>query len=211
MTEVVREIVQSLAGVPLERAEESFADGLERFGDGGPEFAETIPPFLPATEFIPAVENTLKSIKECSDASVYHVRHCGPHGAGTLEVAEESSENGSPSRAESFGRCVDQLRESLDLRRSVVSGFRQLHDFISLLFRVTGTQQLFARQVARVLGQSLDHDLGCKPPVLERVSERPGFVDHLVDFDAVCACCSLQGFLELLAAHTGVHDRVPVL
>ena len=211
MTEVVREIVQSLARISLEGAEESFADSLERLGDGSPEFAQTVPPFLPTTELIPAVENTLKSIEECSDTSIHHIRHSGPHGAGSLEVTEDRSEDGSPSRAKSFGRCVDQLRESLDLRRGIVSRLGQLHDFVSLLLRVTGAQQLFARQVTRILGQSLDHDLGCKPSVLERVTERPSLVDHLVDFDAIGTCRSLQGFLELLATHTGVDDRVPVL
>ena len=211
VTEVVREIVQSLAGVALESTEEAFADRLERLGDSSPEFTETIPPFLPTAEFVPAVEDTLKSIEESSDASIHHVRHSSPHGTGTLEVAEDGSEDGSPSRTESFSSRVDQLRESLNLRCSVVSGLGELHDFISLLLRVAGAEQLFTRQVTSVLGQSLDHDLRGKPSILKRVTERPRLVDHLVDFDAVGACRSLQGFLELLTTHTGVNDRVPVL
>ena len=211
VTEVVREIVQSLASISLERTEEAFADCLKWLGDSGPEFTETIPPFLPTAEFIPAVKNTLKRIEESSDASIHHVGHCGPHGASSLEVAKDRSEDRSPSRAKSFGRRVNQLRESLNLRSSIVSGFRQLHDFVSLLLSVPGTQQLFTRQIASVLGQSLDHDLGCEPSVLKRVSERPSLVDHLVDFDAIGACRTLKCFLELLAAHTGIDDRVPVL
>ena len=211
MAEVVAEIVQSLTGVTLERAEEAFANSLKRLGDSGPEFSDTIPPFFPSAELIPPIENTLDGVKEVIDAIVNDIGYSGPHRASTLEVTKDGPENRGPSGAECFRCGVDQLRESLNLRRGVVRGVCKTHDFVSLLFGVTRVQQLLTRQITRVLGERLDHDLGGKPSARKRVSERTGLIDHLVDFNTVGSRCSLQGFLELLAAHTGVHDRVPVL
>ena len=97
MPEVVAEIVESFTSVALERAEETFANGLKRLGDSGPEIANPVPPLVPATEFIPAIEDALDSIEESSDSTVDLVRDCCPQFAGLLKVAEDRSENGSPT------------------------------------------------------------------------------------------------------------------
>ena len=152
MTEVVREIVQSLTSISLERAEEAFTNRLKRLGDSCPQFTKAVPPFFPSAKLIPAIENTLNGIKEVIDAIVDDVGHSSPHRTGALEVSEDSPENRGPSGAEGLGRGIDQLRESLNLRSSIVCGIRETHDFVSLLLGVTRVQQLLARQITRVLG-----------------------------------------------------------
>ena len=159
MPEVVAEIVKGLTSIALEGAEETLADCLERLGDGGPEITYSIPPLVPPSKFIPAIQNALNGVEEGSDSSIHDISHRGPHFSGALEVAEDCSEDGGPSRTKCLGRRVDQLRESLHLRSSIVRDLSKPHDFVGLFLRVAGIQELFTRQITGVLGECLDHDL----------------------------------------------------
>ena len=138
------------------------------------------------------------------------VGNLGPEFLCLLKVTENILPTLSPARLNGFLESVNELRESLNLCRSVISGRAQLQNSFCLILSVTFGEQLLFVKVTGEFCQSIKQNFGSEPTLLQSFTERTVLCNHLVNGNTIDSSSFEQGVLKYLTTHSSSNDRVPI-
>ena len=138
------------------------------------------------------------------------IRDFSPEFFCFLKVANDVFPALSPTGLHSFFESVNKLGESLNFSSCIIRSFTHFDYRSNLVFGITDCTKLFLRKIASKLRKSLSQDARSEPTVLQGLSERTFFSDHLVNRNAMYSRSLFQSILKDLTAHTSINDRVPV-
>ena len=168
-----------------------------------------------AQELTPATSHsTFQQFVTSICAFVYDIANgvgnLGPEFLCLLKVTENILPTLSPARLNGFLESVNELRESLNLCRSVISGRAQLQNSFCLILSVTFGEQLLFVKVTGEFCQSIKQNFGSEPTLLQSFTERTVLCNHLVNGNTINSSSFEQGVPEYLTTHSSSKNRVPI-
>ena len=207
----IRQIIQLLAGRGRKDVLEPLLDRGEVRQQRVKGIVERSEQFLATAKFRPLAHNGVTGIRGRRDHVAKAIADVRPGLSGLLEVTEDQLPGLGPSGTQRLLGRVHHLGEGLHLGRGVLRGLGQIHDGLGLILGIPLRDEVGLGVRAGELLQGLRQHVGGEPSALgQRLAERSVLLDHRVDVGAEVLGGTLQGVLELLAAHTGVDHRVPI-
>ena len=156
-------------------------------------------------------EQGVSGIRGISDDPAHPVGDACPKISSFVEISEHRLPSLSPSGSDSFLHGSYKLGKRLYLCRRFLCCRSHVDYLASLILAIALSHQICFRICSGKLFQGLGKNICCQPlPLGQGIPERTVFGDDLVNRDTHVPSGALQSILELLAAHSGVNNRVPV-